>query len=182
MSEISDRYRRLSVELTRTVDAVPEDRWGDPTPCEGWTVRDLVRHLVDSQHQFLGLVGIPADDAPPFEQDPRAAWAAARNRLQAALDDSATATSSFDGFDGPTTLERAVERFICLDLVVHRWDLARATGQDERIEPDDVAWAHAAAASFGPMLRMEGVCGPEVEVPDDADAQTRMLAFGGRRA
>jgi uncharacterized protein (TIGR03086 family) len=181
MSEIADRYRRLSADLARTVEGVPDDRWSSPTPCADWDARRLVQHLVDSQGQFLGLVGLAVRPGPPVDDDPVGAWTAARDQLQAALDDPTTATAEFDGFDGRSTLERAVERFICLDLVVHRWDLARATGQDERLDPDDVAWAHRAAAAFGPMLRMEGVCGPEVEVPEDADAQTRMLAFGGRR-
>jgi len=181
MSDIADRYRRLSADLTGTIEGVPDDRWSSPTPCEGWDARQLARHLVESQGQFLGLVGIPPEPGPSVDDEPADAWVAARDQLQAALDDPATATREFDGFDGRSTLERAVERFICLDLIVHRWDLARATGQDERLQPDDVEWAHQAAASFGPMLRMEGVCGPEVEVPEDADPQTRMLAFGGRR-
>ena len=181
MTTTADRYRRLSADLTRTLEGVPDDKWDRPTPCEGWSTRDLAKHVVESQTQFLGFVGISPEQGPPVEQDPVGAWTAARDQLQAALDDPTTATTSFDGYNGPTTLEQAVGRFICLDLVVHRWDLARATGQDERLDPDDVAWAHETARSFGDMLRMQGVCGPEVEVPDDADAQTKMLAFGGRR-
>ena len=180
MSETTDRYRRLSADLTRTLKGVPEDSWDRRTPCEGWTTRELARHVIDSQTQFLGFVGISPEPVPSVEHDPVAAWTAARDQLQAALDDPATATKEFDGYAGRTTLEQAVGRFICLDLVVHRWDLARATGQDEQLDPNDVAWAHELAASFGEMLRMDGVCGPAVEVPEDAHPQAKLLAFVGR--
>jgi uncharacterized protein (TIGR03086 family) len=179
MTDTAARHRRLAAAMTRTLEQVPDDRWDSPSPCEGWTARQVAEHVAGHPARFLGLVGL---EAPEPDDDVLTRWAQARDALQAALDDPARAQLEFDGFDGRSTLAAAVERFVCLDLVVHRWDIARATGQDERIDPDDVAWAHAAAASFGDMLRAEGVCGPEVEVPADADAQTRMLAFGGRRA
>lgn len=178
MSEIADRYRRLAADVTTTLQAVPADRWDAPTPCEGWSVRELAEHLVQSQGTFLGLVGL---QPPQVEQDPVAAWTAASGALQQALDDPATATREFTGYTGPTTLEQSVDRFVNLDLVVHRWDLARAAGLDERLDPQDVARVHEQAQGFGDMLRMDGVCGPPVDVAADADEQTRMLAFLGRR-
>ena len=50
------------------------------------------------------------------------------------------AAATFTGFDGPSTLAAAIDRFVCLDLVVHGWDLAMATGQDPAL-PDDLAEA-----------------------------------------
>jgi uncharacterized protein (TIGR03086 family) len=179
MSDTAERHRRLAADLTRTIEGVPADRWDSPSPCEGWTARQVAEHVAASPATFLDLVGLPA---PERGDDVVTSWARARDALQAALSDPATAQREFEGFAGRSTLEQAVERFVCLDLVVHRWDLARATGQDERLDPDDVAWAHAQAASFGAMLRAEGVCGPQAEVAQDADPQARMLAFVGRRA
>ena len=46
MSEISERFRDLAAKFTRRVDAVPDDRWSSPSPCEGWTTRDVVGHMV----------------------------------------------------------------------------------------------------------------------------------------
>ena len=57
MSEVSERYRRLSDAFATKVAAVPADKWDAPTPCGDWTTRDLVRHVVDTQGLFLGLVG-----------------------------------------------------------------------------------------------------------------------------
>ena len=47
------RYRRLSEDFTRTVHAVPRDRWNNPSPCEDWTALDVVRHVVETHGMFL---------------------------------------------------------------------------------------------------------------------------------
>lgn len=134
MSEVSDRYQRLTEEFIAAVNAVPADRWSSPSPCEGWTALDVVDHTANVQGMFLGFVGREAPAIPP------------------------------------------------VDLVVHRWDLTRATGGDETIDPADAERVIAGAAAFGPALRSPGVCGPEVEVGAVADVTTRMLALVGRRA
>jgi uncharacterized protein (TIGR03086 family) len=66
------------------------------------------------------------------------------------------------------------------DILVHTWDLARATGLDETLDPDEV---HGLLAGMEPMdavLRQSGHFGPRVDVPADADEQTRLIAFTGR--
>ncbi len=182
MSDISERYARLSEDFAGTVAAVPADRWSAASPCEGWDARDVVRHVVEVQGMFLGLVGRELGDIPSVDEDPLAAWDAARAVVQGDLDDPERANTGFDGFFGRSTFAEAADRFLSFDLVVHRWDLARATGQDERLDPDDVRWAHEATAPFGEHLRGNNVCGPELTPPEGADAQTRFLAFVGRRA
>lgn len=181
MSGISARYARLSEDFAATVAGVPFERWSADSPCEGWNARDVVRHVVDTQGMFLGLVGRGLGDLPSVDEAPLAAWTAARAVVQADLDDPDRANTEFDGFFGRTTFAEAVDRFLNFDLVVHRWDLARATGQDERLDPGDVRWAREAAEAFGPQLRGDGVCGTELTPPEGADAQTRFLAFVGRR-
>lgn len=182
MSDISARYARLSDDFAATVAAVPADRWSSPSPCETWDARDVVRHVVDTQKMFLGLVGRELGAVPSVDESPAAAWDAARAVVQADLDDPERADTEFDGYFGRTSFARAVDRFVNFDLVVHRWDLARAAGLDERLDPEDVRWAHDNAAAFGDAMRRGNVCGPEVTPPEGADAQTRLLAFLGRRA
>ena len=63
---------------------------------------------------------------------------------------------------------------------MHTWDLARATGQDERLDPEFCATLLAGMEPMDEILRQSGQYGPRVPVPDDADVQTRMLAFIGR--
>lgn len=182
MSEIADRYRRLSAAFATRVGAVPADRWESQSPCEKWTARDVVSHVVETQGMFLGLVGRELGPVPDVKEDPAGAWDAARAVVQADLDDPERAGTEFDGYFGRSTFEQAVDRFLNLDLIVHGWDLARATGQDERIDPDDAQRALETGHSLGDSLRKSGACGPEVEVPADADVQSRALAFLGRRA
>lgn len=182
MTEISARYARLADEFAGTIAAVPPSRWEDPSPCEGWTARDVVRHVVEAQGRFLGLVGREIGPAPSVDADPAAAWDAASTAVQADLDDPARADAEFDGFFGRTRWADAVDGFLSFDLVVHRWDLARAAGLDERIPPDDVQWVRQRSAAFGEHLRRDAVCGPELTPPEGADEQTRLLAFLGRRA
>jgi uncharacterized protein (TIGR03086 family) len=181
MTEVADRYRTLAEGFTARVDAVPEDRWGDQAPCEGWTARDVVRHVVETQGMFLGFVGRKVEGGPSFDEDPAGAWATARDAVQAALDDPEVAEAGFEGHFGPTTLATSVDRFACPDLLLHGWDLARATGGDEQLDPDECGRVHAIYQGLGDSVRSNGVFGPELPAPPDADPQTRLLAFTGRQ-
>jgi uncharacterized protein (TIGR03086 family) len=181
VSEISERYRRNADRFAELVAGVPAHRWSSPSPCEGWSARDVVRHVVETQGLFLGLVGEELGEVPSVDDDPAAAWAAARAVVQARLDDPASAGIEFDGALGRTSFESSVDRFLSSDLVMHGWDLARATGQDETIDPVEASRVLADARSFPPeAFRSAMVAGPEVPVPADADLQTRVLAFYGR--
>ncbi|MEA3216521.1 MAG: hypothetical protein QOJ19_2677 [Acidimicrobiia bacterium] len=182
MTETSERYARLSGDFAAKIRDVPPSRWSNPSPCEDWTARDVVRHAVDAHGMFLGFVGRQLGDIPSVDDDPAAAFDAARSVIQSALDNPDRASEEFDGLGGRTTFAAAVDRFICFDLVVHGWDLARATGLDEHLADDDVRRVVETARSFGPGIRSAGVCGPEVETTPHADAQTKMLAFLGRRS
>ncbi|MEO3781211.1 hypothetical protein ABGB16_31345 [Micromonospora sp. B11E3] len=66
-------------------------------------------------------------------------------------------------------------------MFLHTWDLARATGQDERLDRDRCAQLLEGMLPLDDVLRQSGHYGPRVAVPEDADAQTRLLAFIGRR-
>jgi uncharacterized protein (TIGR03086 family) len=184
MTEISDRYRRRAAAFADKVAAVPPDGWDAQTPCDDWSARELVEHVVSTQGMFLGFVGQEVGDVPAVTDDPVGAWTTTSAVIQARLDDPEGAATEFDGLGGPTTFESAVDRFLSFDLVVHGWDLARATGQDETIEPDEVVQAFAAVraieAAFGERMRSAGSFGPEVETAADATEQEKLLAFVGR--
>jgi uncharacterized protein (TIGR03086 family) len=181
MESIADRYRRLAAAFGDTVAEVPPDGWATPTPCEGWTALDLVRHVVDSQNLFFGLVGKPPVVAPSVDDDPLAAWRTTSGAVLADLEDPVASSIEFDGFFGRTRFDAAVDRFLSLDLVVHRWDLAHALGLDDTIAPGDIATLTAAAEQFGEAMRSPGAFGPALEAPEGADEQTRLLALLGRR-
>ena len=101
--------------------------------------------------------------------------------MQALLDDPATAERVHDlPHLGTMSLEQAIAMIYTNDVFLHRWDLARATGQDERLDADRCAEMFEGMLPMDEMLRQSGQYGPRVRVPDDADAQTQLLAFIGR--
>jgi uncharacterized protein (TIGR03086 family) len=181
MSEISERYRRRADTFQARIDAVPEGRWEDQSPCAEWTARDLVRHVVETHGMFLGFVDRDLGPIPHVDTDPSSAFRSASAIVLGDLEDPARASAGFEGFRGPTTFEESVDRFLSFDLVIHAWDLARATGQDERIDPTDLEGMLDKAKAFGPAMRGAQAFGPEVEPPPDADEQGQLLAFLGRR-
>ena len=83
---------------------------------------------------------------------------------------------------GPTTFAVTIDQFYSLDLVVHAWDIARATGASEFlvIPGDEIVAATAAIAPLVDLMRQPGGFGPEIDVADDVDPQTRLLAVLGR--
>lgn len=182
MSDIADRYARLADRFAATVAAVPPDQWDSPSPCEGWAARDVVAHVVETHGMFEGLVGRTIGELPPVAEDPHAAFMAARQVVEGHLRDPQTAGATFDGYFGRSTFAEAIDRFISFDLVVHRWDLARATGQDDRMPPEEVTRLLAESQTFGDAMRGPNAFGPEVPAPEGADDQTRLLAFLGRPA
>jgi len=182
MSEIADRYHRLSDAFAAKLAHIPAARWNTPSPCEGWTTRDVVSHIVDVHGLFFGLVGRTLERTISVDDDPIGAMREVQAAMQADLDDPVRAHAEFDGFFGRSTFEAAVDRFVGFDLVVHGWDLARSAGLDETISPVEIARVRRDAESFGDALHQSGVCGPAIAVGADADDQTKLLALLGRRA
>jgi uncharacterized protein (TIGR03086 family) len=144
--------------------------------------RDVVRHLVEWFPGFLKAgAGVELPSGPSVDDDPVAAWTVHSDGVQALLDDPATATRVLSNRHvGEVPLDQAVDRFYTADVFMHTWDLARATGQDERLDPDRCAQLLEGMRPLDDVLRASGQYGPRVEVPDDADVQTRLLAFIGR--
>jgi uncharacterized protein (TIGR03086 family) len=182
MSEIAERYRRLFGQFAAKVALVSPEQWNAPSPCEGWTARDVVSHIVDVHGLFERLVGRSFELQTTVADDPHATLREAGAIVQRDLDDPARAGAEFDGVFGRQTFAGAIDRFLCFDLVIHGWDLSRAVGLDDRIDPAEIGPLRATAESFGSSLHLPSVCGPAIDVSPDADEQTKLLAFLGRRA
>jgi uncharacterized protein (TIGR03086 family) len=159
------RHAAAADPLTRLLDAVPPSGWARPSPCAGWTAADVVAHLVDTQRDFLGTHGADLGTAPAVAADPAGAWRAHTARVATALADDGLPARAFDGFFGPTTVGAAFVQFYVWDMVVHRWDLARAVDADAGLTDAELDLVEAGADGFGPALHMEGICGPALEVP-----------------
>ena len=190
-SDIAGRYRAHADAFQQKVAATGPDRWGNQSPCAEWTARDVVGHVVVMHAAMLQPVGRTLSPAPSVQQDPLAAFTAARADVEALLFDPVAADREIATPGGPMTVEQHIDRVISDDMVLHGWDLARATGQDETIDPVDLdrLWAANSAipAAMMDKMRTPGafgpgivVFGPEVPVPTDAPLQDRLLGFIGR--
>jgi uncharacterized protein (TIGR03086 family) len=191
MNEIADRYRRHADAFDHKVAAVRPDQWSNPSPCAKWTARDVVDHIVMMHGAMLRPLNRELAEAPSVADDPLAAFRAARADVQAVLDDPELSGTECDTPVGRMTVERHIDEVVSDDLVLHGWDLARATGQDGAMDPADVErlWASTTAipadvmekyrtpGAFGPGIE---VFGAEVPVPEDAPLQDRLLGLIGR--
>ena len=167
--------------LSKLLDAVPADAWAHPSPCGEWSAVDVVGHLIGAQRDFFTTHGVDLGELPDVVPDPAAAWRQHAQRIAGALADDAVPTRKFEGFFGPTTVGAAFEQFYVWDMLVHRWDVARAVGIDAGLTDDELDRIEAGADSFGPALYMDGICRPAVPAAPGADRTSQVLARLGRQ-
>lgn len=178
----SERFRRTAGRFADRANEVPVSAWDNPAPCEGWVARDIVRHMVEWMPSIVKNCGIDFSVGPSVDTDPAGSWSHLAAQLQALLDDPTVAATEFDaGPPGRMTVENAIGMIMLGDVVIHTWDLARATGLDETLDQDIVSEMLAGMQPLDEMLRQSGHYGPKVEVADDADDQTKLIAFTGRQ-
>lgn len=182
MRRPADEHRRVADAFTETVEGTDPGAWGRPAPPAGWVARDVVRHLVEWFPAFLDAsTDIALPSGPSVDDDPVGAWRTQCVAVRSLLDDRAVAEGEHEfPHIGTMPLEQAVDMIYTPDVFLHRWDLARATGQDETLDAQRCAEMLEGMLPMDEALRQSGHYGPRVEVPDDADVQTRLLAFIGR--
>jgi uncharacterized protein (TIGR03086 family) len=181
---VPELFPRSVHEFDRRVAAISDNEWTNATPCTDWSVRDLVNHIVSEAAWIPPLLaGKKVDEVDGLEgdllgDDPKGAWAEASARaIEAVERDGAmdvTAHLSFGDFTG----EFYVSQVLC-DHVIHAWDLAAGIRDDDTLHSELVSFTYDFYLPADEILR-NGVFGPKVEVPDDADPQTKLLAFTGR--
>ncbi|KUF17505.1 MULTISPECIES: TIGR03086 family metal-binding protein [Streptomyces] len=171
------------------VRGIPEDRLAAPTPCAEYDVRDLMNHLFHVVVQFQELAAKRNADfggATPDRLGRGADW---RERFAAETEKLVTAWSAPGADEGRTGAmdmpARTVGAMVLLDLTVHAWDLARATGQEYAAGAgagtgEVVGALRAAVAELAPTARSMGVFGEPVPVPAGATEFERLLAETGR--
>jgi uncharacterized protein (TIGR03086 family) len=175
--DIIDRYEEAATGFTARLDAVTDDQWTNPTPCTDWDVRQLFDHVIEIQRQIPEGLGVPvADDGA----DPQGTWTAVRDAALTALRRPGVLERTMQGVRGEVPVEMALIPRLS-DLHVHTWDLARATGGDERLSPEVAAIVLERLKPNDEALRKSGSFGPKVEPPADADVQVELLCFLGRR-
>jgi uncharacterized protein (TIGR03086 family) len=166
------------------LDAIDESRWDGPTPCEDWTVRDLVNHVVGEQlwtgplmdGQTIDDVGDRLDGDLLGDDPLRASRAAGAEAL-------AAVSGKLDGRKvhlsyGDEDAEEYVRQLIA-DHLIHSWDLAVAVGADSQLDRDVVDEVGVWFADREEMYRSAGAVGPRTET--GGDPQSELLAASGRR-
>jgi uncharacterized protein (TIGR03086 family) len=186
MTDIAELHAQALDATGRIVAGIPPNRWHAGTPCQGWDVRELLNHVVSGNLWAAELaagatierVGDRLDGDvlgpdPAGSYDTSAAAAAAAFRRPGALD--APCAVSYGPVPGSVY---AGHRFV--DVFIHGWDLAAATGQDTTLDP---ALMEACREVMEPQLglfREAGAIGEALPVGPGAAAQTRFLAALGR--
>lgn len=188
IDDLPELHAKALVRTRSLIAGISEHQWHDPTPCTEWDVRQLVNHLVVENLWVRPLIdgrtiedvgssldGDQSGDDPLAAYDRSAEEAAAAFREPGAMERPVAV--SYGPVPGSVF---AGHRLV--DVVVHGWDVAKATGQDTRLDPELVAACYADVEPQADALEASGYFGTRVPVPDDADPQAKLLALLGRRA
>jgi uncharacterized protein (TIGR03086 family) len=191
VDDLVELHGRCGRRFAALVAGVGPGQWHDGTPCSEWDVRTLVHHLLSEQRWvpplFEGLTIEEVGDR--FEGDLMGDNASAWPGLLASAIEEAHAAVA-----RPGALERTVhlsfgdvpgqEYVIQLtaDLAIHAWDLARATGQDQALDPDAVTLLLPWTEANADLVAGSGVFGSRIDAGPDAPDDVRLLGLLGRRA
>ncbi|MEY2450326.1 MAG: hypothetical protein QOH79_3802 [Acidimicrobiaceae bacterium] len=184
MTDLPDVHRRALAATGLIVAGIKPDQLDAPTPCEDYDVGGLLNHLISGnfwvaplvEGKTIAEVGDTLDRDFSIEEYDRSA-----EEANAAFSGPGAMQKPVAVSYGPVPAEvYAGHRFI--DVLIHGWDLAKATGQDTTLDPELVVACREVVAPQADLLEGSGMFGTEVEVPPDADPQTKLLATLGRRA
>ena len=178
-----------SSEFRTRLATVSEDQWTLPTDLGDWTVRALIDHVIGANHMSVVLLGGGTrEDAIAAMGSSKAA-----TDLLGAFDDSAAAQRA--AFAAPGAFEKVVPHpagdlpggrlfgFRLVDLTIHAWDLARATGGSLELNPVIVSSLWETLSPTATHLVATGVFGEGASgtVAEDAPLQLRLLDMLGHR-
>lgn len=168
-------------EMSRLVSGVTDDQLGRPTPCHEWPVADLLAHV----HQFATVLTDNAYKRPV--RPPEGLVEDWRRVIPRQLEELAAAWRSQSAWEGRVSaggveMDAADNAVVAIEeLTVHGWDLARATGQDLRLDDPRLDEVERFFGLFGDATATgEGPFGPSAEPPAHASRLQRTIARTGR--
>lgn len=157
--------------------------WDRPSPCDGWEARDVLEHVIGF-HDVLLLRPLGLKPQRPRD-DPGRRWSLTLDRLAQALrrarlfehvvEVPAVGTNLSSRLDAMTLVPRLSQ-----DVLVHTWDLARAVGADDRLDPGWCAWFVDKLPTDPDALSASGMFKHPFALVGPADAQSRLLGRLGR--
>ena len=183
---LPELHRVASEGLTARIEQIADDQWERPTPNTEWNVRALVQHLV------YGTLWVkPLLDGMTIEQvgdrfegdilgdDPKAAWRAASSDAVAACLEPGAMDRIVHISSGDTRAENYILERVA-DAGMHTWDLSRALGVDDTLDPGVVEAGRKLLDKVGEEWRSWGALAPIVPTEPDASPQTLFIAESGR--
>ena len=174
---IASQHSDLAAKLTDLAANVTD--WDAPTPVKEWKARDILTHLMEWLPAMLNGAGIELPTVAPGD-DLLAAWREHTANVQALVDDEAELARTIDVGQGEQTLGSTLEQFYLADLFMHRWDLAKASGQDAGWEPDVVSGMVEGMTPIADTLGSSGQFGTPVVLDDSHPDEDRLAALIGR--
>ena len=183
MSENLRNFTKALYGMDAVVRRVPPDRWDQPSPCEGWSARDVVTHQVGVLRGLAETVRT-GEMVPPAEpedrSDPVALWHDARDEVIESLDRAGALQQRGTFWFGEMTVDELIA-VVQWDPLTHAWDLATAVGIDAHLDAELAERSHDTIAPMREALARRKLVAPEpVEVSPDADAVSRYLGLVGR--
>ncbi len=203
-------YERAVNAMRPLIAGVKPEQLGNPTPCSEWTVQELLNHNINVARVLArvlegvltesGAAATPAttpsdplgnpQSAPPV--DPMAVSGPLPPEGAAAAFESSTA-ATLNAVKAPGMVEKVLDTpfgpmpagDMLLagfgDVLIHQWDLAKATGQDFALDDSLAAICRQVMGSQMEQGRQAGAFGPAVAVPDDSSEGDKLLGFAGRQ-
>jgi uncharacterized protein (TIGR03086 family) len=176
------KFDRAAAVADSVIAAVRPDQLGDPTPCTEWSVRQLINHLVTGNLMFAGMVtGGPRPDRNQDQlgDDPLGAFRSTASDLRAAF----SAEGALDG-TYPTPFGESPGAVLVnmrvVEMSVHSWDIAKATGQSTDLDPQLAEWGLRSLRNALPADRAGSPFGTEQPASGAVTAADRLAAFAGR--
>lgn len=187
--DLVELHGRCGQRFAALVAGVGPGQWHDGTPCSEWDVRTLVHHLLYEQcwvpplFEGLGLEQVGDRFEGDLMGDDASAWP---GLLASSIEQAHAAVAQPGALDRTVHLsfgdasgrEYAIQ--LVADFAIHAWDLARATGQDDTLDPGAVAlllpWSEANAE----LLAGSGMFGVRIDAALDAPDDVRLLGLLGR--
>jgi uncharacterized protein (TIGR03086 family) len=148
--------------------AAADGKWDLPSPCDAWDARGVLEHVIGF-HDVLLLRPLGSKPDRPRD-DPRARWQLTYDSLAQALVSSGA--TQRDEYRLMPNLTR--------DVLVHAWDLARAVGADDGLNPTWCELFCAGLPDDPQAMAASGMFGPPVAIGDETNTQARLLARLGR--
>ena len=153
-----------------------EGSWDRPSPCTDWDARGVVEHVIGF-HDVLLLRPIGMKPDRP-RGDPATRWAVTVPAIASALERAND--RSVPESDAVHLDLRRILPMLTLDVLVHTWDLARAIGCEDGLDPELCEAVYGGVERKTQALRSSGMFGPAVAISDQADATSKLVAFLGR--